>query len=548
MSKYYRAHRVYRLVAALLAALLVLSVPFGEASAAGGDLDPTFGNGGKVTTDFGNTEQGNDLVIQPDGKIVVAGAASPVDVAFGLARYNTDGTLDSSFGVGGKVVTDFGFDDNATAVALGPNNKIAVVGTLFKGGPDADFGVAQYNSDGSPDLTFGNNGKVITDFGGLDAGEAVAVQTDGKIVAIGQTIDTDTGLIVFALVRYQLSGNPDPTFGINGKLTTLISGSNGGATSGAIQPDGKILAAGFVFPPNTGGDFAVVRLNTNGTFDPTFGSGGAVTTNIVGANGDSIQALALQPDGKIAVGGFTHNFSTNVTMPALARYNGNGSLDPLFGDGGKVVTDFGRYTILNDLAIQPGGKIVVAVLPEFFDAGNDFALMRYNPNGRIDTGFGLGGKVTTDFFGLEDQSGAIGSQSDGKIVVAGITRNQTGSGDFALARYDGGDLTSFDICLQDDSNGNLLQFSSTTGDYQFTNCGGLVLGGTGVVTRRGSTTTLQHNGPDRRILATVDGSANKGTASIQVLSSGAKFSITDRNTLNNTCACATTHPGVGGPR
>jgi uncharacterized delta-60 repeat protein len=548
MSKpvYRLAHRVHPFTAVMLAAWFVFSVPLIRVLAAGGDLDPTFGTGGKVTTDFGNFEQANALIIQPDGKIVVVGVASPGNIDFALARYETDGSLDSSFGVAGKVVTDFGFDDNAVAVALGPNNKIAVTGVLFQGGPEADFGVALYNSDGSPDGAFGNNGKVITDFGGLDEANAVAVQADGKVVAIGQTVDLNTGLVSFAFARYDLNGNPDPTFGSNGKVITLVSGNSGGATAGAIQTDGKIVAAGAAFLPDTGTDFAVIRLNSNGGIDPTFGTGGTVTTDFMGSSRDSIRAMALQPDGKIIVGGFT-NDSTNVA-PALARYNARGSLDVLFGMGGKVVTEFGQYTIINALAIQPGGKIVVTVLPEFFDSSNDFALLRYNPNGRIDTGFGVGGKVTTNFFGIEDQSRAIGSQSDGKIILAGFTRTQAKAVDFALARYDGGDLTSFDICLEDNSNGNLLQFNSVTGDYQFTNCSGITLGGTGVVVRKGSSVTLQHNGPDRRILATFVGGANKGTASIKVLSSGARFTITDRNTSNNTCACATRPKRIGGSR
>ncbi|HSO74321.1 MAG TPA: hypothetical protein VLU47_05740, partial [Blastocatellia bacterium] len=179
----------------------------------------------------------------------------------------------------------------------------------------------------------------------------------------------------------------------------------------------------------------------------------------------------------------------------------------------------------------------------------DFAVARLNVDGSPDLSFGLDGKITTDFFGATDAGTALALQSNGRIVVAGFAFKSVGllGGDFALARYDG-DAPVFDICLQDDSNGNLLQFDSITGDFQFTNCGGLTLGGTGVVTTRGSTTILQGNGPDRRILAKFVGGANRGTASIQVLSSGARFTITDRNTLNNTCACATTTKGVGGSR
>lgn len=167
----------------------------------------------------------------------------------------------------------------------------------------------------------------------------------------------------------------------------------------------------------------------------------------------------------------------------------------------------------------------------------DFNIMRYDTNGHLDPSFGSGGLVTTDFFNNSDTAFAVAIQPNGMIVAAGAAFDITSFNEsFALARYNG-DGASFDICLQDDSNGSLLQINPTTGDYQFSNCGGLTIGGTGTLTKRGSLITLQHNSADCRVTATIDTATGKATASIQLFSQGRTFTITDRNINNNTCSC-----------
>jgi len=208
-----------------------------------GSLDLTFGDGGKVTTDFGGSDFGNAVVLQKDGKIVVAGFSAD---DFAVARYNTDGSLDMSFGDDGQVTTDFGGSDFGNAVVLQKDGKIVVAGSSAD-----DFAVVRYNTDGSLDSTFGTGGKVITDFGGADFGNAIAMQKDGKIVVAG-TSDLD-----FAIARYNTDGSLDSTFGTGGKIITDFGGTDRGNAI-ALQKNGKIVVAGR---SNAGGnnDFAIAR-------------------------------------------------------------------------------------------------------------------------------------------------------------------------------------------------------------------------------------------------------------------------------------------------
>ncbi len=223
-----------------------------------GSLDPTFSTDGKVTTDFaGGFDEAFAVALQPDGKIVAAGGAvvgsSPFD--FALTRYNPDGSLDPTFGTDGKATTDFGGTDEALAMALQPDGKIVAAGQAFTGSsPDfaVDFAVARYNPDGSLDSTFGTGGKVTTDFAGFDAARAVALQPNGKIVAAGgSSFD-------FAVARYKKHGSLDPSFGPGGKVTTDFASSTDVARAVALQPDGKIVAAGDA-ATGTSFDFALAR-------------------------------------------------------------------------------------------------------------------------------------------------------------------------------------------------------------------------------------------------------------------------------------------------
>jgi len=435
---------------ALLALTLVLIPKFSSAQAPG-TLDSTFGTGGRVTTDFGGTgAAARTLAVQADGKILTAGVAVSNGVTdFALARYDSDGVLDASFGTGGIVTTAFDFPgnfDRVFTVIRQPDGKFVAVGStvsnLF-----ANFALARFNADGTLDTSFGTGGIVTTGFGVSAEATSAVVQADGKIVAAGYA-NLDGGES-FALARYNSNGTLDTTFGTGGKVGTAFDSGSVSYTqafSVAVQPDGRIVAAGYT---EIGAclfngleqpcfDFALARYNSNGTLDASFGMGGRVTTDFAGPN-DQAESVAVQPDGRIVVAGAAGRFTNRGFDFALARYNTNGTLDTTFGTSGKVTTDFaGADDVPSEpsaVALQSDGKIVV-VGQTLVGGVYDFALARFTGNGTLDTSFGASGKVTTDFAGGNDLPFSIAAQPDGNIVVAGgATLNARA--DFALARYVG---------------------------------------------------------------------------------------------------------------
>jgi uncharacterized delta-60 repeat protein len=406
--------------------------------AADGDLDPTFGVGGIVTTDFGTTfDVAEEVAVQPDGKIVVAGARFTSSGDFAVARYNPDGSLDATFGLGGTVYTDLngGSSDTGRAMALQPDGKIVLAGqSVTAVSPsDEDFALVRYNSDGSLDTTFGTGGIVLTDFGAqfFEGAFSVAIDSAGRIVAAGGSFTFATQRD-FAVARYNPDGSLDTTFDGDGRVTTPISLTNFDvAADVAIQADDRIVVVGFA-----NSDVALARYATNGALDTTFGGTGAITTNFGGLFADAT-AVVIQPDGKVlAVGSTT---STTTTDFALVRYNADGSPDASFGTGGHVTTDFTATDVLTDVALQADGRIVVT--GRTFDSvnGDDFALARYEANGTVDPTFGVAGIVRTDIATSSDEARGIAIQADGKILVAGPTAfgPAIGSGDFAVVRYEG---------------------------------------------------------------------------------------------------------------
>ena len=411
-------------------------------AAAPGDLDQSFGTGGKVVTRDGACSQASALAIQyNDGKLVVAvdfWCLSPK--TFALRRYNPNGIVDSSFGTGGKVTTDFGGSSSAYALAIQADGKLVAAGGALN-----DFALARYNSDGSLDSGFGTGGKVTTDFGGSSGATALAIQADGKLVAAGVAGDD------FALARYNPNGSLDPNFGIGGKVTTDFGGSDR-ANALAIQADGKLVTAGVA-----GDHFALARYNPDGSLDSNFGTGGKVTTDFGDSNGVGARDLAIQADGKlVVVGTKVVGFLGNDF--ALARFNADGTLDSSFGTGGKVVTNIGGHDGAIALAIQTDGKLVAAGTTTVTPADDDFhfALARYNPNGSLDSSFGTGGKVITshfpNFFADGEGASALAIQLDGKLVAAGFATS-----DIGLARYTGADL----VVVNDLVHLNSLKFSFT---------------------------------------------------------------------------------------
>jgi uncharacterized delta-60 repeat protein len=359
-----------------------------------------------------------------------------------VVRYNPNGTLDSTFGSGGKVITDFGLTDIVRSVAIQPDGKIVVAGdtydivTAF-----GQYALARYNPDGSLDASFGSGGLVTSFFGGQGcAANAIALQPDGKIIVAGEEtvnfIIGDSGDLDFAVARYNTDGSLDSTFGSGGVVTTDYFHLSDTATSVRLQPDGKIVAVGSSEQSSTFFNFAVVRYLPNGALDSGFGRQGKVFTDLRRQNGEGAAAAVLQADGKIVTGGYAFGGTGNDPF-VLVRYNSNGKVDSTFGRNGIMTINFGRVLqSTGGLAVQPDGKIVAVGSSSGESSADDFLISRILPTGQLDSSFGTGGKVTTSFGNLNGGSFATALQSDGKIVAVGFQATNTPKGvDLAVARY-----------------------------------------------------------------------------------------------------------------
>lgn len=428
-------------VAGFVVVAMALWTP--PAIATAGELDASFGAGGVLSTDFGGSyDWAYATAVQPDGKIVAAGVSNGAGTYdFALSRHRADGSVDPSFGDGGKVTTDFASSfDWAYALALQPDGKIVVGGVTDASG-SPDFALARYHPDGSPDSTFGEGGRVVANLRPLtsDTIYGLALQPDGKILA-GGTAFPDTVVLRpngdFILARYSPDGAPDTGFGVAGAVTTDFGGESwDDARALALQPDGRVLLGGSTNSGSRRGvlfgadQLGLARYTPDGMLDRTFGDGGTVTLD-GGSMVEAIRALALRPDGTIVAAGFVDGEHRGDML--LARFTPSGGLDPTFGTGGLTVTDFGSGSErLEGVALQPDGWIVAAgqVATEHHA---DFAVVRYDPEGRLDLSFGHGGLATFDFGGREDRTHALALQPDGGIVAVGQSETN-----FAVARFDG---------------------------------------------------------------------------------------------------------------
>lgn len=408
-----------------------------------GDLDTTFGTGGIVLTDVPGTliDRGNGVVIQSDGKIVVAGTADvnlSTDSKFLVIRYNTDGSLDSSFGTGGIVTTSFtGDGTKGRAIAIDSNNRIVVVGITET---NANFAIVRYGSDGLTDASFGIGGQVITDLlpaSNIDNAYAVAIDSSDRIVVAGD-VDLGGGKD-FVIARYLENGNLDTTgFGNpNGYIITDFGGGEDSAWSLIIRSDGTILAGGYAEMSGVY-NFAMALYNTNGTLDTTFGGGDGKVETLFGS-GDFGTTMAVQSDGKIILGGYAT--LSGVNRSTIARYTSDGILDTTFGtNSGYTPNTLGSQSLGYGLAVDAtdkivfGGNVVVS-------GNNDFLMARYTANGVLDTSFGTNGSVATSVGTAPTPSATATSiviqPSDGKIVAAGYATMSGGSEVVALIRYIG---------------------------------------------------------------------------------------------------------------
>jgi uncharacterized delta-60 repeat protein len=477
-------------VGIFVSALFCVFFSFGEAFAAPGDLDFSFGNQGRQVIKIPNSQPAGmvwnpaeDIVVQPDGKILVAGSAYDSNQGFSIAvtRFNTDGSLDSGFAGGGVFRFDFGAysDDKGYGIVLQPDGKIVVAGQAYLGvvnnGADTAFAVLRLNPNGSLDSSFGTNGVVTTNFfSSLDYATEVALQPDGKIIASGIVTQggvNDGRTYDFALVRYNPNGSLDAAFGNGGIVFTDFNGLGDLAQSSVLQPDGKIVLAGWVHTTIAAQyDFGLARYNTDGSLDTTFDGDGKVVTTFGTDLNELARAIALAPDGKLVVSGDFYNPPPIVGQSghwdvAAARYNPNGSLDTSFDGDGRFVYDSNvsdRSEGSDDVRVQPDGKILIVgdsyliqnAVPGVSD--EDLLLIRLNVNGSFDSSFAGNGINFTDF-GNFNQPGApeFGSgrtgdcvisstvtlQPDGKILAACDVAFSRNDFRLAIARYQN-DITS----------------------------------------------------------------------------------------------------------
>lgn len=359
-----------------------------------GTLDAGFGTAGQVTVPFngGVFDLAQGVAVQSDGKIIVVGSMTVSGQSnYALARFDTNGTLDSTFGINGKVTTNFAGDGSlARRIVIQGDGKLVVAGNAMNGAlalSDIDFGVARYHSDGSLDSTFGTGGKVQTNIAGKsDLVQGLALQSDGKIVVVGRVaVDGGTNPD-FGIVRYNANGSLDTTFGagLNGIIRTDFGKGNWEEASDvAVQTDGKIVVTGRV-RVGTVFNFALARFGADGLTDLAFGNAGLVVTafsppsTVPNAPSDVANGIAIQADGKIVVVGQSANPSANPDF-AVARYLSTGALDATFGTAGKVTVDFfGAIDGATGVVVQPDGRIMVGGFAR--NAGSTgFALVRLLP-------------------------------------------------------------------------------------------------------------------------------------------------------------------------
>lgn len=395
-----------------------------------GTLDNSFGTNGIVTTSLDTfIDVGHTMVIQEDGKILVGGSTynSYTTADFALLRYNTNGTLDNTFGTNGHVKTTIESRSQGYSIGLQNDGKI-----LLGGSSNFFINIARYHIDGSLDTTFGNGGTVITDVDGYysETCKSVVIQDDGKILVGGYGHHFNNDNPYFMVLRYLENGTLDNTFGTNG----VAIGNVGRAESMQIQNDGKIVIGG-----STAQFFALERYDSNGMLDATFGLNGQSITLFSNGNANAnsnAHSMSLQADGKIILGGFSTGNSTKI---ALARYLTNGILDYTFGINGILVTPFGGSSKGNALKIQDDGKIIVGGNSGDNASAVNFALVRYYTDGTLDNTFGIDGKTLTPIGNSYSSGQALDLDANGKIVLAGYAYIDSNL-NFALARYHG-DLT-----------------------------------------------------------------------------------------------------------
>lgn len=405
----------------LLCLIVIFLVQNPVESQQAGTLDTSFGADGLVITSAQPHSSITDMEIDSAGRIIATGTGSATANGSKIwltTRYLPDGTLDTTFGTSGTVITSLGGDDVANALTIDQNGKIVVVGSYNK----TQVAIVRYNLDGTPDTTFSSDGQLLDSR--ATSAEAVTIDTNNKIIIVGNlTTPTDTNVAIF---RYNVDGTPDATFDSDGLVIADLGSYEDRAFAVLLDGSGKILVAG-----DTNDNIALLRYHPDGTPDTTFDGDGLVITDF-GVD-EGLLDVKQDANGKL-VGLGTARTSQFTFDFILTRYNVDGTLDTTFDTDGRVMTNLSLVDAATDLAITSGGKLIAA---GFINAQSnaDFALVRYNADGSIDSAFGNDGKVIQDASGGFDAIRAVAIDQDERIVAAGysgITQTR-----FTLARYHG---------------------------------------------------------------------------------------------------------------
>ena len=402
--------------------------------------DLAFGGGSVVRTDFEAwpAAEWRAVARLADGKVLAAGyanVAGTYDVA--IARFHADGTPDADFGCdapgacSGIAITPIGTStDYANGMAIQPDGRIVVAGRMADGAYEAAF-VARFLANGLPDTSFNLTGVFRTSGAKYDVLNALALQPDGRIVAVGHD-NAPASVPKFLVLRLTADGTPDASFNATGTVVMPMGGLYASLTAVAVQADGAIVAGGTAYGGGGNRDFALLRLTPAGVPDAMFGTAGIVTTSFTTGD-DSVQDIALQPDGRIVAAGSTGGADSGF---GLARYNADGTLDASFNGAGQVFTSFGPGADeARALALDAGGRILVAGGMQVAGVDRDVAVARYTASGALDASFGSGGKVTLTLGARQDVAFAIAPTADGRILVAGYHEAVSGVLEPFIARF-----------------------------------------------------------------------------------------------------------------
>lgn len=420
------------------------------------------------------------------------------------------GDLDTTFSGDGKV-TSFALptapsrDDISWSVVVQPDGKIVAAGYNFISGTNtSDFAVIRHNSDGGLDTSFSGDGRLVTNFGGRDLGFEAALQSNGKIVVAGETCNA-SNICNLALARYNVGGALDTTFSGDGKQITDFGGNDNGSIGGlAIQSNGKIVVAGFMWN-GSNYDFAIHRYLSDGNLDSTFSADGRQSIGFGSGRQDFAVDLVVQADGKIVVGGYSGDSNYNNNNFAIVRLTAGGALDTTFNGTGRVITNIGADDYAYDVALQADGKIILAgekfIPPPAFQAvamprheaarrmveadknptvaaaADTIALARYNTNGSLDTTFNSTGiRVFSIVTNADSWAEGLVAQDNGKIVLLATTDNGFGNLNYGLVRLNSGG--GFDTTFSGDGK-VVIDFGNDefAGDLAVQADGKYVLGG-----------------------------------------------------------------------